>query len=147
MTDKTIRGVPILDVTASGCTPDGRYIWLHFKLPEGNEHNFFFDLAHVDKTMRMMRRAAGQAIDLQATAAATDGAGADDGLGDPTPVTSISVLTSPRHEGIIFQSAGSDGVPVTLQLPLELARQLAAQLPSVVEAIAVRTPGSGTVLN
>jgi hypothetical protein len=140
MTDKTIRGVPILDVTASGCTPDGRYIWLHFKLPEGNEHNFFIDLAHVDKTMRMMRQAAGQAIDLQATSSAPGGNAAEM-LNDPTPVTSISVLTSPLHEGIIFQSTSGDGPPVSLQLPLELARQLAAQLPDVVEAIATKAAG------
>ena len=134
MTDQTIRGVPVLDVTSSGCTPDGRYIWLHFKLPEGNEHNFFIDVAHVDKTISMMREAAGQAHDLQANP--LPGTGDGDAVITPMPVKTISVATSPRHQGVIFQATGRDEVPMALLVPLEIARQLAAQLPGVVEAIA-----------
>jgi len=138
MTDQTIRGVPVLDVTSSGCTPDGRYIWLHFKLPQGNEHNFFIDVAHVDKTISMMREAVGQAHDLQAAPAG--GTGEGDALITPMPVKTISIATSPRHQGIIVQATGRDDVPMALLVPLEIARQLAAQLPNVVEAIAKVLP-------
>ena len=139
MSDQTIRGVPVLDVTSSGCTPDGRYIWLHFKLPQGNEHNFFIDVAQVDKTISMMREAAGQAYDLQATPMA--GTVEGDAVITPMPVKTISVATSPRHQGIIFQATtGRDNVPMALLVPLEIARQLAAQLPGVVEAIARLLP-------
>jgi len=138
MTDQTIRGVPVLDVTSSGCTPDGRYIWLHFKLPQGNEHNFFIDVAHVDKTISMMREAAGQAYDLQASP--VTGAGEGDAVITPMPVKTISIATSPRHQGVIVQATGRDDVPMALLVPLEIARQLAAQLPGVVEAIAKILP-------
>jgi hypothetical protein len=139
MVDKPIKGVPILDVTDSGCTPDGRYIWLHFKLPDGNEHNFFLDLEHVDKTIDMMRQAAGQASDLQAEPSVV--MGADHALVRPIDVKSIAVTTSWRHRGgVIFSATDNDNLSTALVLPLALARQLAAQLPAVVEEIAAKMP-------
>lgn len=142
MTDEPIKGVQILDVTGSGCTPDGRYIWLHFRLPQGNEHNFFFDVAHVDKAIGMLHRAARRAHELQGAPAAP---GASPDLpAVPTTVDSISLITSPRHDGVILQASGSDATAVALLLPMEIARQLAVKLPDVVETIAVGASGAAT---
>ncbi|HEX2889295.1 hypothetical protein [Vineibacter terrae] len=142
MAETPIKGVPILDVTESGCTPDGRYIWLHFKLPGGNAHNFLLDVDQVDKTIDMMRRAAAKAADLQAEPSVV--MGADHTLVRPIDVKSIAVSTSWRHRGgVIFSATDNDNLSTALVLPLALARQLAAQLPAVVEEIATKMRPTG----
>lgn len=126
-----ISGFPVKDIVESGVSEDGKHVF--FRLIDNNHGQLTLILPHeiIGHVVGIIEGAAKSAYQLRITRNPSE---AQDGLVTPPKlINSLAVMTSPDHPGLLFEMMTYDKVPLSVQVPLDIAKQLHAGLGAAID--------------
>lgn len=120
-----LSGVSIVEVTAFGWSEDGQYIWITHKLPDGSEYRLVYPSVAAGQLIAMLIHAAGSANAARVSRDPSEAVGGADSL--VMPAAEIRMGTAADGSAAILHVTTSDNIPVAMQLPATLLRELVEQ--------------------
>jgi hypothetical protein len=125
-----ITGVSIAEVTAFGCSDDGRHIWITHKLGGGDEYRLIYPYVATGHLITLLAHAARMAYERRA---ARDPAEATQGMdSDVMPVAAVRLAVSPENSGAMLHLTTADRIPIAVEIPAALLQDLADQMQRVI---------------
>src|ERR1700674_5897593 len=128
-----VTGVAISEVTAFGWSDDGKHIWITHKLRDGSEYRLVYPLAAAGHLIAMFGHAARSAAALRAAGSPQE---AVEGMDcDVIVIEQIRIGTAPKDSGAILHLTTVDNVPIAIEMPTALLRDVADQSQRVLERL------------
>ena len=136
-----ITGVSITEVPAFGWSDDGQHIWITHKLGDGSEYRLIYPYVAVGYLITMLTHAARSAY---ARRAAHNPAEVAEGMdSDVIPVEEVRIGITPESSAAILHLTTADRVPIAVEMPAPLLKQLAEQSQHVLESLQGNTAAGG----
>jgi hypothetical protein len=130
-----IAGVSITAVTAFGCSEDGLHIWVTHKLGSGDEYRLIYRYAAAGQLITLLTQAVRLAY---ARCAARDPDEAAEGMNsDVMPVAEVRLAMSPENAGAMLHLTTADKIPIAVEIPAALLRELSEQMQQAVKNLPV----------
>lgn len=124
-----VTGVKIIDLTAAGSSDDGEHVWITHRLGDGSEYPLVYPYEAVGYLITVLTdaaRSASRRRSLQNPAEAGEGLNTN-----VIAVEEVRVGTSPETSGAILHLTTADSIPLAVELPVALLRDVVEQLQHV----------------
>ena len=124
-----VTGVKIIGLTAAGSSDDGERVWITHRLGDGSEYPLVYPYEAVGYLITVLTdaaRSASRRRSLQNPAEAGEGLNTN-----VIAVEEVRVGTSPETSGAILHLTTADSIPVAVELPVALLRDVVEQLQHV----------------
>ena len=131
-----ITGIGIADVISCGSSDDGQSVFVNCRLINSEERAIILSYEALGHFIALLQKTASMAYEKRLAHNPTEAAeGIVSGV---VPLKELSVLTSPEYRGVIFQMLTADRVPISVELPQDLATQLSDGLADALKNIQSR---------
>jgi hypothetical protein len=128
-----VAGVKIIDLTAAGSSEDGEHVWITHRLGDGSEYPLVYPYEAVGYLITVLTDAARSASRRRI---AQNPAEAAEGLNAKViPVEEARVGTSPGATGAILHLTTTDNIPLAVELPAAVLREVIEQLQHVLNRV------------
>jgi hypothetical protein len=128
-----VSGVKIIDLTAAGSSDDGEHVWITHRLGDGSEYPLVYPYEAVGYLIMVLTDAARSASRRRIAQNPTE---AGKGLNTKViPVEEARVGTAPEATGAILHLTTADNIPLAIELPVALLREVVEQLQHVLERV------------
>ena len=128
-----ITGIGIADVINCGAADNGQHVYVTCKLTNGEEKAIILPYETLGHFIALLQKTATTAYEARMAHNPTEAA--EGIVSSVVPLKELSVLTSPDHKGVILQMLTADHVPISVEMPQDVARQLADGLLGALENI------------
>ena len=134
-----ISGVKIVDVTAFGSSDDGEHVWITHRLGDGSVYPLVYPYEAVGYLITALTDAARSAYRRRATRNPQEVVeGMNSGV---IPIEEVRVGTVPGNAGAILHLTTADNIPIAVELPPALVKELLERLAIVAERLQGPSPG------
>ena len=126
-----VTGVKIIDLTAAGSSDDGEHVWITHRLGDGSEYPLVYPYEAVGYLITVLTdaaRSASRRRSLQNPAEAGEGLNTN-----AIAVDEVRVGTSPETSGAILHLTTADSIPIAVELPVTVLRDVIEQLQHVLK--------------
>ena len=126
-----VAGVKIIDLTAAGSSDDGEHVWITHRLGDGSEYPLVYPYEAVGYLITVLTdaaRSASRRRSLQNPAEAGEGLNTN-----VIAVEEVRVGTSPETSGAILHLTTADSIPIAVELPVAVLRDVVEQLQHVLK--------------
>lgn len=128
-----VTGVKVTDLTAAGASDDGAHVWITHRLGDGREYPLVYPYEAIGYLITVLTDAARSASRRRVASNPQEAVGGLDS--DVIPVEEVRVGTAPDNSGAILHLLTADQIPLAVELPAAVLKDVVEQLQHVLEQV------------